>query len=83
MTRSLEACERITLLSVGCYEASGAISFVYEHDIEGGSEMNQYITGTAIKELREQRKMTQLQFLHCGGIFRSMSDGEAVPGGRS
>ena len=23
--------------------------------------MNQYITGTAIKELREQRKMTQLQ----------------------
>ena len=23
--------------------------------------MNQYITGTTIKELREQRKMTQLQ----------------------
>ena len=51
----------VTQNSVGCYEAFGAISFVYEHDIEGGSEMNQYITGATIKELREQRKMTQLQ----------------------
>ena len=56
-----EACERITLLSVGCYEATGEISFAYENDITGGNKMNQYITGATIKELREQRKMTQLQ----------------------
>jgi transcriptional regulator with XRE-family HTH domain len=29
--------------------------------IQEGFEMNQYITGTAIRNLREQRKMTQLQ----------------------
>ena len=30
--------------------------------------MNQYITGTAIKELREQRRMTQLQLAEVLGV---------------
>ncbi|OON87502.1 hypothetical protein BXO88_04355 [Oribacterium sp. C9] len=30
--------------------------------------MNQYITGTAIKKLREQRKMTQLQLAEILGV---------------
>ncbi len=34
----------------------------------GGSEMNQYVTGTVIKELREKNNITQLQLAEKLGV---------------
>ena len=43
--------------------------------------MNQYITGTAIKELREQRKMTQLQLAEILGVSdKTVSKWETAKG---
>ncbi len=43
--------------------------------------MNQYITGTAIKELREQRKMTQLQLAEVLGVSdKTVSKWETAKG---
>ena len=43
--------------------------------------MNQYITGTAIKELREQRKMTQLQLAEILGVSeKTVSKWETMRG---
>lgn len=43
--------------------------------------MNQYITGTAIKGLREQRKMTQLQLAEILGVSeKTVSKWETMRG---
>ena len=34
--------------------------------------MNQYVTGTVIKELREKNKMTQLQLAESSKIFKKV-----------
>lgn len=55
--------ENITLLSVGGALIEDALQ--YGH---GGSEMNQYVTGTVIKELREKNNITQLQLAEKLGV---------------
>lgn len=53
-----------TLLSVGCSNTSFTIK--YSH--VGIKRMNQYITGTVIKELRNRHKMTQTELAEKLGV---------------